>query len=223
MHFRIQGSRNFGCSPAAPPDWRKSSRRSPTCRNTRSEDLGSDADPIARGILSLVEVHRLREVACLYGFTRFEPAPLATDELEDVGLAVSGAPNFLRCRTGFPQWSKFGEGFFLQISPEALAHWLSQPSVLMRARQLHYRPFGGWHQHDRPAGHRALRVDQDCEPALRREPTDEDALFIEQVRRDLAKDEDLADQARAVNDLNTFQLAFNDKAIGAFRARIGPQ
>ena len=51
-----------------------------------------DGDPAARGIMSLVAVHRLREVACLYGFTRFEPAPLATDELEDVGLAVSGAP-----------------------------------------------------------------------------------------------------------------------------------
>ena len=43
-----------------------------------------DGDPAARGINSLVAVHRLREVACLYGFTRFEPAPLATDELEDV-------------------------------------------------------------------------------------------------------------------------------------------
>jgi len=35
-----------------------------------------DGDPVARGIMSLVAVHRLREVACLYGFTRFEPAPL---------------------------------------------------------------------------------------------------------------------------------------------------
>jgi uncharacterized protein DUF1998 len=31
---------------------------------------------------------------------------------------------------------QFGEGFFLQFAPEALAHWLSQPDVLKRAKQL---------------------------------------------------------------------------------------
>ena len=83
-----------------------------------------DRDPAARGIKSLVAVHRLREVACLYGFTRFEPAPLATDELEDVGLAVSGAP-LAQTPDWLPAVEQFGEGFFLQFSPEALAHWLS--------------------------------------------------------------------------------------------------
>jgi hypothetical protein len=38
-----------------------------------------DSDPALSGISSLVAVHRLREVACLYGFTRFEPAPLANE------------------------------------------------------------------------------------------------------------------------------------------------
>jgi hypothetical protein len=85
--------------------------------------------------MSLVAVHRLREVACLYGFTRFEPAPLATDELEDVGLAVSGAP-LAQTPEWLPAVEQFGEGFFLQFAPEALAHWLSQPAVLTRARQL---------------------------------------------------------------------------------------
>jgi hypothetical protein len=82
-----------------------------------------------------VAVHRLREVACLYGFTRFEPAPLATDELEDVGLAVSGAP-LAQMPDWLPAVEQYGEGFFLQLSPNALAHWLSQPGVLARARQL---------------------------------------------------------------------------------------
>jgi hypothetical protein len=95
----------------------------------------SDGDPAARGILSLVAVHRLREVACLYGFTRFEPAPLATDELEDVGLAVSGAP-LAQTPEWLPAVEQFGEGFFLQFAPEALARWLSQSGVLTRARQL---------------------------------------------------------------------------------------
>jgi hypothetical protein len=95
----------------------------------------SDQDPAAKGVLSLVAVHRLREVACLYGFTRFEPAPLATDELEDVGLAVSGAP-LAQTPEWLPAVEQFGEGFFLQFAPEALAQWLSNPGVLTRAVQL---------------------------------------------------------------------------------------
>jgi len=94
-----------------------------------------DQDPVANRIQSLVAVHRLREVACLYGFTRFEPAPLATDELEDVGLAVSGAP-LAQTPDWLPAVEQFGEGFFLQFSSEALAQWLSTPSVLARAGQI---------------------------------------------------------------------------------------
>src|SRR5258707_7162930 len=94
-----------------------------------------DRDPIESGIKSLVAVHRLREVACLYGFTRFEPAPLATDELEDVGLAVSGAP-LAQTPDWLPAVEQFGEGFFLQFSSEALAQWLSAPGVLARASQM---------------------------------------------------------------------------------------
>jgi hypothetical protein len=93
------------------------------------------ADPVARGIKSLVAIHRLREVACLYGFTRFEPAPLATDELEDVGLAVRGAP-LAQLPDWLPAVEQFGEGFFLQFVPEALAGWLSQPDLMARASQL---------------------------------------------------------------------------------------
>src|ERR1700736_5793391 len=101
----------------------------------------SSSSPMAKSAPGLVPprvnatVHRLREVACLYGFTRFEPAPLATDELEDVGLAVSGAP-LAQTPDWLPAVEQFGEGFFLQLSPDALAHWLSQPGVLARARQL---------------------------------------------------------------------------------------
>jgi hypothetical protein len=67
-------------------------------------------DPAARGIMSLVAVHRLREVARPYGFTRFEPAPLATDDLEDVGLAVSGVP-LAQMPDWLPAVEQFGEGF----------------------------------------------------------------------------------------------------------------
>ena len=88
------------------------------------------------GIESLVAVHRLREVSCLYGFTRFEPAPLASDELEDVGLAVSGAP-LASNPSWLPAVDQYGEGFFLRLSSDALTAWLAKEEVRLRAAQLH--------------------------------------------------------------------------------------
>lgn len=91
--------------------------------------------PLLKGIASLVAVHRLREVSCLYGFTRFEPSALASDELEDVGLAVDGAP--LGCD---PKWlpavEQFGEGVFLTFDPDALASWLGEAVPKGRATKL---------------------------------------------------------------------------------------
>jgi hypothetical protein len=81
-----------------------------------------DGSAVLRGVSSLVAVHRLREVACLYGFTRFEPAPVVTDELEDVGLAVRGAP-LARNPTWLPAVEQFGEGLFLTLEPDALRDW----------------------------------------------------------------------------------------------------
>lgn len=94
-----------------------------------------DRAAMLRGIDSLVAVHRLREVSCLYGFTRFEPAPLANDELEDVGLAVSGAP-LAREPEWLPAIEQFGEGFFLRFSTGCLGAWLSREGVQQRAGQF---------------------------------------------------------------------------------------
>ena len=95
----------------------------------------SGRDKVLRGIETLVAVHRLREVSCLCGFTRFEPAPLASEDLEDVGLAVRGAalaesPHWL------PAVEQFGEGIFLKFSSNALVGWLSRFAVMDRSRQL---------------------------------------------------------------------------------------
>ena len=94
-----------------------------------------ERDPMLAGIGSLVAVHRLREVSCLYGFTRFEPSVLATDDLEDVGLAVDGAP-LGRSPTWLPAVELFGEGIFLTFDPIALQSWLSSDATLGRARTL---------------------------------------------------------------------------------------
>jgi hypothetical protein len=101
----------------------------------RRDEWDSGGDPALRGIGSLVAVHRLREVSCLYGFTRFEPAALATDDLEDVGLAVEGAP-LGRSPSWLPAVELFGEGLFLTFDPEALSAWLSRPSLTVRSKKL---------------------------------------------------------------------------------------
>ena len=94
-----------------------------------------EGDPELKGIGAVVAVHRLREVACLYGFTRLEPAPLASDDLADVGLAVRGAP-LGQNPDWLPAIEQFGEGIFIQFSSHALADWLSRPAVLERAQLL---------------------------------------------------------------------------------------
>ncbi len=91
--------------------------------------------PALKRIASLVAVHRLREVSCIYGFTRFEPAPMANDELEDVGLAVSGAP-LAKNPDWLPAVERFGEGLFFQFDPVTLADWLTQPTLQDRLAQL---------------------------------------------------------------------------------------
>jgi hypothetical protein len=91
--------------------------------------------PLLRGISSLVAVHRLREVACLYGFTRFEPAPVVTEEFEDVGLAVRGAP-LARNPNWLPAVEQFGEGLFLTLDRDALQSWRTRVQVQNRMTTL---------------------------------------------------------------------------------------
>jgi len=87
-------------------------------------------------IKSLVAVHRLREVSCLYGFTRFEAAPTAADgDFEDIQLAVRGAP-----LAGNADWlpanEQFGEGIFVHFDENAIARWLLQEGVVNRHAKL---------------------------------------------------------------------------------------
>lgn len=95
------------------------------------------------GVEALVAVHRLREVVCLYGFTRFDPSPPMADEgLEDVGLAVRGAP-----LGGNPEWlpaiQQYGEGLFVQLSSGAVDDWLRRPDP-RRHRERLRAGFGNW-------------------------------------------------------------------------------
>ena len=85
-------------------------------RDAWEADVGVDLGFIQ----NLVAVHRLREVMCLYGFTRFEAAPTSSDgDIEDVRLAVDGAPLGL-ATDWLPAIEQFGEGLFIHVDPDAI-------------------------------------------------------------------------------------------------------
>jgi hypothetical protein len=87
-------------------------------------------------IKALVAVHRLREVSCLYGFTRFEAAPTSADgQLEDVQLAVRGAP-IARDVDWLPAIEQIGEGLFVHLDSNAIANWLERESTRAREGKL---------------------------------------------------------------------------------------
>ena len=57
-----------------------------------------------------MKVHRLREVTCLYGFTRLEPPPTsAENEMDEIKLAIDGAA-LAREIQWLPALEQFGEG-----------------------------------------------------------------------------------------------------------------
>lgn len=87
-------------------------------------------------IASAVAVHRLREVSCLYGFTRFEAAPTAIDgDLEELTLAVDGAA-LATTLEWLPAVEQRGEGVFLRFDPAAIRAWLARDAVFARADAL---------------------------------------------------------------------------------------
>lgn len=94
------------------------------------------ADIDLSGIKSLVAVHRLREVSCLYGFTRFEAAPTSSDgDVEDISLAVDGAP-IARDADWLPAIEQFGEGLFVHVDENAIHSWLDGNEVKDRDQKL---------------------------------------------------------------------------------------
>lgn len=91
-------------------------------------------------IAAAVAVHRLREVACLYGFTRFEAAPTAIDgDLEELYIAVEGAALAVDLEW-LPAVEQLGEGIFLRFDPQAIRSWLTRPAVAVRGEAL----LSGW-------------------------------------------------------------------------------
>jgi hypothetical protein len=93
------------------------------------------SDPIE----TVIQVHRLREVLALVGFTRFEAVtPDINGEYEtDVERAqIAIEPAW------FPAVENRGEGLFVQLSAKAVMSWLARPTVQQRLDAL-----GRGHKH----------------------------------------------------------------------------
>ncbi len=108
---------------------------------------GAWVDPNAAidltAITNVVAVHRLREVSCLYGFTRFEAAPTSADgDIEDVQLAVRGA-SISRGADWLPAIEQFGEGIFIHFDDAAIRQWLQSPVTEHRHKKL-LAGYGHW-------------------------------------------------------------------------------
>lgn len=87
---------------------------------TLKDDEWKSGDILERLLSRVVAVKRLTEVTCLYGFTRLEPAPVASDgSLEEVLLAVEGAS--LGEADWLPAIEQNGEGIFLQFDPAVVS------------------------------------------------------------------------------------------------------
>lgn len=119
----LRAPEGFGDDVPIDPDFH--ARRLPEAAWRRSER--------SAGIASVVQLHRLREVLALIGFTRLEAVmPDIHGEYEtDVERAdIALEPQW------FPAVENRGEGVFVQVGTEAVAGWLERPAVRRRLDDL---------------------------------------------------------------------------------------
>ena len=89
--------------------------------------------PLSSGIESVVQVHRLREVQALIGFTRFEAA--MRDINGEYDTDVERADIAIEPRW-FPAVENRGEGLFVQLSQAAVEAWFKRELVVQRLNDL---------------------------------------------------------------------------------------
>lgn len=85
------------------------------------------------GVEAVIQLHRLREVLALVGFTRFEAVTPDIDgeyetDVERAQIALEPA--------WFPAVENRGEGLFVQLRPKAVMSWLARPTVKQRLDAL---------------------------------------------------------------------------------------
>jgi hypothetical protein len=101
----------------------------------------------------VVKAHRLREVTCLYGFTRLEPPPTSAEsELDEIQLSVNGA-DLARSVEWLPAIEQFGEGIFLHVAPQFMRTWLDNTKTVTLAASLRDRERREAERFNRPPIH----------------------------------------------------------------------
>ncbi len=85
-------------------------------------------------IEAVVQVHRLREVMAITGFTRIDAPTIdpTTGQYDETATLAPIATNV----TWYPAVESRGEGIFVQLSATAITAWLARPAVVDRLRSL---------------------------------------------------------------------------------------
>ena len=99
----------------------------------RLPDAAWRRSALSAGIASVVQLHRLREVLALIGFTRLEA--VMPDIHGEYDTDVERADIALEPRW-FPAVENRGEGVFVQSGAGAIAQWLQRPAVQQRLEDL---------------------------------------------------------------------------------------
>jgi hypothetical protein len=89
--------------------------------------------PLTDAIAGVIQLHRLREVLALIGFTRFEA--ITPDINGEYDTDVQRAELALDPQW-FPAIENRGEGFFLALDPTAVNSWLQRDGVVRRLDEL---------------------------------------------------------------------------------------
>ena len=88
---------------------------------------------VARGVAAVVQLHRLREVAALAGFTRFEAV---TPDIDGEYASDVERADLTFDPVWFPAVENRGEGLFLQIDAAAVDSWRRRSAVAARVAAL---------------------------------------------------------------------------------------
>ena len=89
--------------------------------------------PVTKGVQAVIQLHRLKEVMALAGFTRFEAVTPNIDGEYDTDVQIAQLalePKW------FPAVENRGEGLFVQLDGAAVQKWLNRPAVDERLADL---------------------------------------------------------------------------------------
>ncbi|MDE0123858.1 MAG: DISARM system helicase DrmA [Bryobacterales bacterium] len=97
-------------------------------------------DPVCERIEAIVQVHRLREVSALVGFTRLEAGVPDIDGNYETDVRRA---ELAEDPTWVPATENRGEGVFLALRPDFVAAWIENPGVASRVESLR-KGHGEW-------------------------------------------------------------------------------